>query len=268
MAIPRFIWGAAAAAALSTTLIAQQAPPSFHQVYCVKVKSDQSAAFAALTNGDLRKLAQYDMDAGRMSGWMVLASVVPQGADARCDDVVVYFFPPGLPPAPMSDADWTGELQKAIGKTPQEFNQELEASGTLIDNAIVRTATQVGAAKQDDYIVVNQMSVPNTGAWIDHEKKMWQPVFEDGVKDGAVDGWAVAVQFMPRGAKDRDVTYTVDIYPNWQSVYTFLGPNFAERWKKIHPDVPTDQVMGEEQKFDTIDHTELYKVVTLVQASK
>ena len=43
---------------------------------------------------------------------------------------------------------------------------------------------------------------------------------------------------MPRGAQDPYLTYTVDIYPNWQSLMTFFGPTFQDRWKKVHPDVP------------------------------
>jgi hypothetical protein len=267
MAIRRFLWGAALAASLPVTLVAQQAPAGFHQTYCVKVNPGKDAAFTAMINGDLRKLAQYDLNAGTLSAWMVLDAIVPQGNEARCDTAVVYFYP-GMPPAPMSDPDWAAELQKAIGKTPQEFTQELEDNGTLVESSIVRTAVQVGAAKEGDYLVVNEMTVPDTSAWIDHQKKMWQPIFEDGLKDGAVDGWAVVASFMPRGAKDRGVTYTVDIYPNWQSAFTFFGSGFPDRWKKIHPDVPVGEGMTEEQKFDTIEHTILYKVDTLVQSSK
>ena len=102
------------------------------------------------------------------------------------------------------------------------------------------------------------------GAWIDNETKLWKPIFEDGLKDGSVDGWSVNVQFMPRGAKDRQLTYTVDIYPSWQSLFNFFGPNFGELWKKVNPDIPIADGMAQEEKVDTIEHTVIYKVVTAI----
>jgi len=267
IALRRFVWGAALAVAFSVTLVAQQAPASFHQVYCVKVNPGKDAAFTAMVNGDLRKLAQYDLNAGTLSRWIVLNAIVPQGTAVRCDYAVVYFYP-GPPPAPMSDADWAAELEKAIGKTPQQFDQELEDNGTLVESSIVRSPLSVGATKEGDYLVVNEMSVPNIDDWIAQEKKMWQPIFEDAAKDGVVDAWAVNVKFMPRGAKDRGITYTVDVYPNWQSVFSFFGPSFQDRWKKVHPDVAIADGMAQERKVETIDYTTLYKVVTAIQASK
>ena len=266
MAIRHFVWGAALTAALSVTLVAQQqqAPSGFHQVYCVKVNHGKDAEFSATINGDLRKLAQYHINSGSLSAWLVLSAVVPAGKEARCDYAFVNFFP-GLPPAPMSNAENAAELQKAIGKTPQQFGEELESGATLVSDSIVHTALQVGAAKEGDYIVVNYMNVPDQSAWIDNEKKLWQPIFEDGVKDGSVDGWGVETQFMPRGTKDRDITYTVDIYPNWQAVYNFFGPSFPDRWKKANPNLPIDQGMAQEGKVDTIEHTALYHVDTELQ---
>jgi hypothetical protein len=115
---------------------------------------------------------------------------------------------------------------------------------------------------------LNDMKVTDTGAWIANERKLWQPIFEDGVKDGSMDGWGVDVSFMPRGVKDSYTTYTVDIYPSWQAVYTFFGPSFPDRWKKINPGVPMDQGMDQEHKVDTIERTILSRVVFVTQARK
>jgi hypothetical protein len=265
MLFRHFVWSAAIAAALSATVFAQQAPAGFHTVYCVKVKPGMDAEFNATRTGDLLKLEQYDVNSGMVSAWYALATMTPGGTEARCDYAFVEFYP-GLPPAPLSDAEQTADLHKAgIDKTAQQFMSELEASGTLVSNSIVRTALQVGAAKEGDYIVVNDMKVSGSiDAWVDNETKLWKPIFEDGLKNGSVDGWSVNVQFMPRGAKDQQLTYTVDIYPNWQSLFAFFGPSFPERWKKVNPDMPIAQGMAQEEKVDTIEHTVIYKVVTAI----
>ena len=268
MAIRHLLWSAALAAALPVTLVAQQAPSGFHSVSCVKVKPGKSADFNAFVKGDLRKFEQSRVDSGAISSVIVLRTISPAGSDAECDYTFVTFYS-GLPNAPMSDDEVVAALKKAgISSSLEEWRQEHQAVGDLVYSAIDRVVAQVGKAKEGDYIVVNDMKVPDTSAWIDHEKKLWQPIFEDGLKDGSVDGWAVVDQFMPRGAKDKHLTYTVDIYPNWQAVYKFFGPGFDDRWKKIHPDVPIGEGMTEEQKFNTIEHTSLLKVVASIEPSK
>ena len=254
----------------STTATAQEQSESsgFHSVACVKVRRDKMADFKALVNGDFQKLEQSQVDSGALSAWLVLRTVIPAGRDATCDYVFVTFYP-GMPNAPMGDEAMTAALKKAgISTTLEQMQQQRDAAGYLVYNSLSRTALQVGKAKKGDYIIVNQMSVPDMGAWIANEKKLWQPIFEDGVKDGSVDGWSVVVQFLPRGAKDRGTTYTVDIYPSWDAVFKFFGNGFDDRWKKIHPDVPIEQGMDQEHKIDTIEHTVLYNVVDAVMASK
>lgn len=264
----RFIWGAALAAALPVTLSAQQAPTGFHSVSCVKVKPGKSADFNAFAKGDFRKYEQSLVDSGAISAAIELRTIAPAGSEAECDYVFVTFYP-GLPNEPMSDDQTIAALKKAgISSSLEEWRQEHEAVGYLVYNNINRTVLQVGGPKEGDYVVVNDMSVPDRNAWVGNEKKLWQPLFEDGVKDGAVDGWAVIVPFMPRGAKDQHTTYTVDIYPNWQAVYKFFGPGFEDRWKKIHPDLPIGESMTQEQKFDTIEHTTLLKVIAAIRAPK
>ena len=268
MVIRHLLWSAALAAALPVTLVAQQAPSGFHNVTCVKVKPGKTADFNAFVKGDLRKYEQSRVDSGAVSGVLVLRTISPGGSDAECDYTFVTFYS-GLPNAPMSDDETAAALKKAgISSTLEEWRQEHQAVGDLVYNSINRAVLQVGGPKEGDYVVINDMTVPNVDDWIANEKKVWQPLFEDGVKDGSVDGWAVIVQFMPRGDKDPHTTYTVDIYPNWQAVYNFFGPGLADRWKKIHPDVPIADGMAQQPKFDTIEHTSLLKVVASIEASK
>ena len=268
MAIRHLLWGAALAAALPVTLVAQQASPGFHMVSCVKVKTGKSADFQTLLNGNLHKLEQARVDSGAVSGWIALHTVIPAGREATCNYAFVSFYS-GLPAAPMSDEEMTALLQKAgIGSSREQLDQQEDAAGYLVYNSIDRTVLHVGTAKKGDYIVVNDMKVADNSPWIDNEKKLWQPIFEDGVKDGSIDGWSVVVQFMPRGSEDRATTYTVDIYPSWEAVYKFFGPGFDDRWKKIHPDVPVNQGFAQEHALDTITHTTLYKVVDSIQPSK
>ena len=246
----------------------QSGSPGFHSVACVKVKRGKMADFKAFVNGDFLKFEQSRVDSGAISAWVALRTVIPAGRDATCDYAFVTFYS-GMPNAPMGDEEMTAALKKAgISTSLDQMRQQRDAAGYLVYNSISRTALHVGGAKKGDYIVVNEMSVPDVGAWIANEKKLWQPIFEDGIKDGSVDGWSVVVQFMPRGAKDQGATYTVDIYPSWDALFKFFGPSFSDRWKKVNPDIPIGQGMDQEHKVDTIEHTVLYHVVDAVGASK
>ena len=260
--------GLCLAGSRSATAQEPSGSPGFHSVACVKVRRGKRADFKTLVNGNFLKYEQSRVDSGALSAWIVLRTVIPAGHDATCDYAFVSFYS-GLPNAPLGDKEMNAALQKAgISTSLEQMQQQEEAVGYLVYNSISRTALHVGGAKKGDYIVVNEMSVPDVGAWIANEKKLWQPIFEDGVKDGSMDGWSVVEQFMPRGAKDRGTTYTVDIYPSWNALFTFFGPNFTDRWKKIHPDVPFNQGMDQENKVATIEHTVLYSVVNAIGASK
>jgi len=267
MSIRHLFWGTALTAVLSVPLVAQQAPPHFYTVACVKVKPEKSADFDALV-ADLHKYEQSRVDSGAVLAVIETRAVSPAGSAAQCDYDFVTFYS-GFPAAPMGKDEVTAALQKAgITLSLEELRQKEDAVGYLASYSIVRQALQVGEAKKGDYIVLNDMKVTDTGAWIDNERKLWQPIFEDGVKDGSMDGWGVDVVFMPRGDKDPYTTYTVDIYPSWEAVYTFFGPSFPDRWKKINPDVPMEQGMDQEHKVETIEHTVLSKVEFVTQSRK
>lgn len=270
MTIHRFLMGAVLAAALPVALVAQPMSnsPGFYSVACVKVKPGQQAEFNRLVNGDFYKAAQSLVDAGTLSTGMLLRTIVPAGSEAECDYTFVDVYP-NLPTAPMTAEETAAMLRKAgISSTVEQWRQEHEAVATLVYDSIGRTALHVGTIKKGDYIVVNDMKVPDIGSWVANEKKLWQPIFESGVKDGEIDGWFVDVQFMPRGAKDRHLAYTVDVYPNWKSAFTFFGPSFPDRWKSVHPDVPIAEGMTQERKMDTIEHTTLFQVVGTLQTAK
>jgi hypothetical protein len=201
------------------------------------------------------------LDSGTISGWIVLHTVVPAGSEAACDFVFVSFYP-GLPPAPMSDEQAKAALEKSgIGKTQSQWDQEHEDNGYLVSNNITRYLALVGAAKKGDYLVFNSMSVSDTSAWADWEKKEWQPFAEALVKNGIMSAWAINTQIFPRGAKAQSQASSVDIYPSWEAAMHGLGGKKGmDLWNSVHPDVKFDDAMAQAAKLRTIDFSTLYKV--------
>lgn len=268
MGIRHIAFAAALAAALSVTLVAQQAPVGFHSISCVRVKPGQSAAFSSLLNGDYHKVEQARVDSGAISTFLALRTVIPAGTDAGCDYVLVSFYP-GLPTAPLGDDEMTAVLQKAgVASTVQQWHDRLSAVGELVSNNITQYQALVGGSKKGDYLIFNSMKATDVGECVALQKRLWQPLAEQGVKDGAQDGWAVNIQIMPRGDKDPSLVSTVDIFPSWDSMFNYFGPNLAARWKKVHSELTTDEAFSQIDKACTIDHTILYKVEDQIASSK
>ncbi len=268
MGIRHMAWGVALAAALSVTLVAQQAPTGYHSIACVKVKPGKSAAFSTFISGDVRKVEQALADSGVISSWIELRTIMPAGKEAGCDYVFVSFYP-GLPHAPLSDDELTAVLGKAgVTSTLQEWRDRHEDVGSLVSNNITQYQALVGGAKKGDYLVFNSMSVTNIDECIATQKRIWQPFAEAGVQDGAQDGWAVNVQRFPNGGKDMSRVSSVDIYPTWDSMFNYFGPDFMTRWNKVHPELRFEDAIAQLSKSCSIDNTVLYKVEDMITASK
>jgi hypothetical protein len=265
MAIPRILVCAALAAAFSTALVAQVASPAttgYHTVNCVKVLPGKNAEYSKFLTEDVRKVAQARVDAGAITTWLVLRTVMPQGSEAECDYVLVSFYA-GLPNPPLGGEALTTALHQAgLQMSADEYNERRNALSTLVYNDITQYQILVGQAHKGDYLIFNSMKVGDIDEWIAYEKKVWQPIAEAQVKEGVRAGWALNVQVFPMGSKDKHLASTVDIYPTWASMFT--DPGFGERFKKVHPDMELGTTFEHFQKLRTIESTVLYQVDDVV----
>jgi hypothetical protein len=263
MLFRRMVLGAALAAVLPVTLAAQQAPMNTYTVLCVKVKPGQDAAFASLVSGDLHKLEQTRVDSGALSGWLVLRTVMPGGRAAICDYSLVAFYS-GWPKPGMNDTELKAAMQQAgIAMTQDEWDTRLREMGYLVSDNISVTEDLVGKAHMGDYLVFNSMSVTDIGAWIDWEKRMWDPLAQSLVSSGKLSGWAMNMQMFPRGAQDPDLESTVDIFPSWDA-FVQSRDSYQAAWKTVHPDADMNTSMDQFGKICTIEHSVLQKVVDLI----
>jgi hypothetical protein len=263
----RLLLGAALAAALSAPLLAQEAPTGFHTINCVKVRDGKSAEFRAWVEGPVQKVAQSGVDSGRIAGWLALHTQIPQGSDAQCDWALVTFYK-GLPNEPLSADGVTDILHKAgVAMTAKEYYEKRDAISYLVYNNITQYQALVGQAKKGGYLVFNSITAPDAEACVSYEKKVWQPLAEEMLKDGSRSGWAINQQVFPNGNKDRTAVSTVDLFPSWDAVMK-QGDGFVARWKKVHPDMELGTTFEQFQKLCSIDNTVLYKVEYSTGASK
>ncbi len=267
MSVPRILMGAAMAAALSVLLMAQQAPVGFHLIQCVKMNPGKMAAAQEWTTGPSHKLSQSLVDSGAYAQTIVLRAQMPQGTNAECDYVFVTFYK-GLPTAPLSEEELSKALRNAdIPMTAEAVHAKQNELGKLVYNNFTQYQALVGGAKKGDYLEFNSMSTSDAGACVALEKKDWQPLAEQMVKDGNTDGWAVNEQVFPRGAKDEPAVSTVDLFPSWDAFVNHYN-SIRSAWKKVHPDADFNSTMEQHGKMCRIEHTMLYKVVDVVAPAK
>ena len=268
MKVARLLLCAATAAALAITLVAQQptSPSGFHTVACFKVKPGSGADFNKFITEESHKIAQGRVDDGEITTWYLLRSVLPQGASAECDYLVVTMFPGS--PHLLGPEQLTAAIKKAgLSMSAQDYVNHRNAVTTLQSVAIFRNQTFVGSSKKGDYFQVNYMKVPNVEDWIAYEKKVWQPLAEALVKDGKEDGWSVNTQVLPGGSELPYQAVTVDVFPSWDAIFA-PDPQFVDRFKKVHPDMELGTTFEQIEKLRSRAMIRIFELQDMVTAAK
>lgn len=267
MRIPRLFVCVALVAAFSAVLSAQQAPTGYHSVACIKVKPENNTEFRKWAAGDLHKLAQSRVDSGAFSSWMLLRSVIPSGASAECDFLIVSMYP-GIPPHPMGLDELDAALKKAgIAMTGQQYVDRRNSLTTLISSDLFQNIAFVGASKKGDYFVVNYMKATNLYDYVAWEKKTWMPVAEAMAKEGTRSGWSLNTMVYPGGTDVKFNAVTVDVYPTWDSIFNSES-NFYELWRKVHPDMEVGTTFEQYDKLRHQGDVDIFVLLDTVTSSK
>jgi hypothetical protein len=265
MKITRTLVGAALAVAFtSLSATAQQASPGFHTVACFKLKPDSAAEFRKFVTDDAHKVAQGRAASGEITAWYLLRSVFPQGEAAGCDYLVVAIFP--KMPHELGPEHLEAAIKKAgLSITPEDYVKRRNSVTRLISTAVYQNQASVGSPKKGDYFRVNYMKVAdgNFADWIAYEKKVWQPVAEELVKDGKADGWSLNARVMPAGSDLPWQGVTVDVYPSMDAAFAD-DPQFADRFRKVHPDMELGTTFERFEKLRTQGLIELYVLEDMV----
>jgi hypothetical protein len=268
MKVFRLLLCAAVAAALATTLVAQQptSTTGFHTVACFKVKPGSGDDFHKFVTEDSHKVSQGRVDNGEITTWYLLRSVLPQGASAECDYLIVTMFP-GAPHLLNQDV-LTAALKKAgLSISAKDYLNRRDAVTTLVSVAVFQNLSFVGAAKKGDYFRVNYMKVPNVDDWVAYENKVWKPFAEALQKDGLLDGWSINAQVLPGGADLPYQAVTVDVFPSFNAIFAD-DPKFVERFRNVHPDREIGTTFEQFGKLRTIESIKVFELEDFITAAK
>lgn len=262
----RFTACAVALAALSAVLPAQQAPSGFHTVNCIQIKPEKSGEFHKWVSDVLQKFAKSRVDSGVISTWYLLRAVFPQAEPGQCDYLTIALYP-GAPPEPLNPEQFGAALKKAgVSMSAEEYMARRDSIATLVSTSLYQNQQALGAMKKGDYLVASSMKAADAGEWLKFEKEVWKPFADQLIKDGIQSGWSVNVLVMPGGA-DLHQGVTVDVYPSWDAVWKD-DPKFAERFKKVHPDMDLEKSFTQMVKVRTQARINMYFVEDMIGAAK
>ena len=266
MKVSRLLLCAAIAAALATTLVAQQPATGYHTVACLKVKPENAAEFQKFLADFSHKIAQGRVDNGEVTTWYLLRAVLPQGTSAECDYLFVAMFP-GAPH--LAGPEYLSAAIKKAGLSisPQDYVNRRNALSAIESVAIFQNQAFVGSAKKGDYFRVNYMKVPNVDDWVAYEKKVWKPLAEAFQQEGLLDGWSINAQVLPGGSDLPYQAVTVDVFPSFNAIFAD-DPKFAERFRKVHPDMELGTTFEQFAKLRTIESIKVFELEDVITAAR
>jgi len=267
----RNMWSVVVAVAFCVPALAQmqqEGAAGYRTFACFKVKPEKSNEFRTWAASDLHKYAKSRVDSGVLSTWFLLRSVYPQGVSADCDYLTISTYP-SSPPEPLGPEVPDGALKRAgLSMTGQQFFDRWDSLATIVSSSLFQNRASVGdPPSKGNYLVLNYMKATDVDDWIAFEKKVWQPVAQELVKDGRSTGWSLNAQVLPGGTDLKFQGVTVDVYAEWNDVFKD-DPQSRERFRKIHPDMEFEATFAQFQKLRTLISVQLFTAVDVVTSTK
>jgi hypothetical protein len=239
--------------------------PSYYQTSTyIKVAPGKSTEWLELVRNTSMKVAQMRADAGEITVWTLLRSVMPSGQEARAD-YAIHEVTVGAPREPSS---MTTALQKAgVTMSSAELSSKRNSLSTLVAVELWRPRVRLGAAKKGHYLYVNHMKVHDAAAFHEFELNIQRPMFEERIKRGEMSGWNYSTKLLPAGTDTPYTARTADIYPSWEAAFKAMSSG-RELFARVHPDKKIDEVMGNMSKMRDHAKRELWVVVERVEKKK
>lgn len=204
------------------------------RVLCIKAREGKAAELRKFLLDPTTKLAKYRVENGTYSSFAIAEAVAPAGRSARCDYHLVYGN--DGPPAETKASTDEEFRQAGVGMTVAERNAKRDEVSTLISTEYWASRDMVGTMMKGGYARLNYFKV-KAGAqaeWVREERSGWKQLAEAWAKDTPGRAWILHTLAMPGGSSQAYNALTVDVYPNWASM--FGGGNPRATWVKVHPE--------------------------------
>lgn len=231
-----------AASLAAGALNAQQQPAYYQTTTCIKVTPGKFTEYRQFVNDTSKKMAEARAKAGEIVSLAFLRSIMPAGAEARCDYSISTTYE-GVPPKPLDRDGLASSLERAgVKMTAAQYLGKRDSLSHLVAMEMWRTRVRVGQPEKGHYLFINHMKVHNAADYYKFETEIWRPLAEAWIKEGTQSGWQFSTLLLPGGTDVKYAARSVDIYPSWEA--TFKARNPQDIFKKAHPDKDYQQTMA------------------------
>jgi hypothetical protein len=250
-----------------TVPLSAQEPVYYQVTNAIRVVPGKSSEYAKFVADTSLKIARTRIDAGEITTWMLLRSVIPAGAEARADYMISTIYT-GVPPAPRTREDTEKSLKlSGVPMTAAEFYAKRDSLSSLVATEMWRPRVRAGNAQKGHYMYLNLMKVHDPAAFTQFETDIQRPIFEERIKRGEMSGWSYGTRFLPAGTDSAYSAYTADIFPTWAAAFKQMSPG-QEIFAKVHPGKNAQEVMGKLNSLRDHARRELWVVVERLDAKK
>ncbi|MCC6341473.1 MAG: hypothetical protein IT166_04710 [Bryobacterales bacterium] len=257
---------AAAFAAVSLCGQQQQSPSIYQTVNCIKVTPGKGPEYLQLARDATLKFMQARADSGEITSWVLLRSVIPAGAEARCDFATLTTHS-GSPALPMNRESAAAVFRKAgLGISTDEYVAKRNGLSRLVSTEIWRRALLTGHPEKGNYLYTNNMKVHNMKEYAKFERDVWLPMAEEWIKEGGMTGWGVSVAVLPGGADVKYAARSADIFPNWEAA--FKPRNLQAMFAKVHAGKDFEETMSGLSKLRDLARRELWVIEESVMPAR
>lgn len=260
----------AVAAMLCTGSIANaQEKTRYRATTFVSIAPEKQAAALDFVRTVGVKLAQENINAGRMASWSLLRTVYA-GVGTEYNFIQVTNFD-GPPPADLSPDARDQMYRKATGMSYQDYQKKLASFVTTGNSVLARIeATADGTAPSvGSFVRVVRWKIASGRAadYGDYIKTKAQAMNTQGVKEGVFQSWSATRVLFPSG---DDVSYDATTSNIYKDMAQLLPPapanpnqGAAAAFAKIFPDKSYTAFVDEGRQLRRMVRQELWRVAVL-----
>ncbi len=265
-----FAIASAVAAILCTSSIANaQEKIRYRATTFVAIAPEKQAAALDFVRTVGVKLAQENINAGRMASWSLLRTVYA-GIGTEYNFIQVSNYD-GPPPADLSPDARDQMYRKAIGMSYQDYQKRLTSFVTTGNSVLARIEASVDGTPPSvgSYIRVGRWKITSGRAadFATFIKTKVQPLNAEGVKDGVFQSWSATRVIFPAG---DDVSYDATTSFVYKDMAQVLSPPLANpnqgapaAYVRIFPDKSYSAFQDEGRQIRHLVRQELWRVVAM-----
>jgi hypothetical protein len=208
--------------------------PSYVTATYFQVEPDKIEQYEQNASLYGRKIMQALVDSGDATSWIHYKVVVPNGIGPAATHIAVIGWAkqPHLDPS----AAEVEAVYKKAGTTRAAMLDRMKPIGRkVVRREVWRVYDRAGdPPSEGDFVRLDPKRLTSIPQYADLERKIWKPIHEQRVKNGALKGWVAMILSLPGGEDYQYQAATAEVYKDESQM--FLPARIPDLINLAHPD--------------------------------